>query len=123
LSDHALVEYVIDTGDAESLYKSMYNLSVNELSIFRDNLEELLKKGYIQRLISSAGASILFIFKKNRDFWIYVDYRRFNKITKKNRYLFPFIEETLDRLQETIVFTKLDVRDTYHRIRIRKGDK
>src|SRR6266536_5796036 len=54
---------------------------------------------------------------------MYVDYRGFNKITKKNRYLLPFIGETLDRFQEIIVFTKLDIRDAYHRIRIKKEDE
>ncbi len=52
-----------------------------------------------------------------------VDYRGFNKIIKKNRHPLPLIEETLDRLQKIVVFTKLDVRDVYHRIRIRKGDE
>ena len=98
LSNYVLIKHTIDTGNAESLYGFIYNLSVNELSIFRDNLEELLKKGYIQRLISLAGAPILFIFKKDGGLRIYVDYRGLNKITKKNRYLFPFIGETLDRL-------------------------
>ncbi len=98
LSDYILVEYVINTGDTESLYRFIYNLLVNELSIFRDNLEEFLKKGYIQRLTSPAGAPILFIFKKDEGLRIYVDYRGFNKIIKKNRHLFSFIKETLDRL-------------------------
>jgi len=52
-----------------------------------------------------------------------VNYRGFNKIIKKNRYLLSFIRETLDRLQGVVVFTKLNIRDTYHRIRIRKGDE
>src|SRR6266536_1886467 len=67
LPDYVLVEYVIDTGDVESLYGFIYNLLVNEFSIFRDNLEEFLEKGYIQRLISLADARILFIFKKDGD--------------------------------------------------------
>ncbi len=85
-------------GDAEPLYKFIYNLLVNEFNIFRDNLEEFLEKRYIQRLISLAGASILFISKKDKDLQICADYREFNKIIKKNRHLFLFIEETLDRL-------------------------
>ncbi len=52
-----------------------------------------------------------------------VNYREFNKITKKNRYLFSLIKEMLDRLQKVIMFTKLDIRDIYHRIRIKKGDE
>ena len=47
LPDYVLVKYIIDTGDAEPLYGFIYNLLVNELSIFRDNLEEFLEKGYI----------------------------------------------------------------------------
>jgi len=47
LSDYVLIKYVIDTGDAESSYRFIYNLLVNEFSIFRDNLEEFLEKGYI----------------------------------------------------------------------------
>ena len=62
LPDHILIKYTINTGDAEPLYKSIYNLSVNELSTLRDNLEKILKKGYIQRLTSPAGTPILFIF-------------------------------------------------------------
>ncbi len=96
--DYVLVEYAIDTGDTEPLYRLIYNLLVNELSIFRDNLEEFLEKGYIQRLISPAGAPILFIFKKDGGLRMCVDYRGFNKIIKKNRYLLSFIGETLDRL-------------------------
>ncbi len=52
-----------------------------------------------------------------------MNYREFNKIIKKNRYPLPFIGETLDRLQGIIIFTKLNIRNAYHRIRIRKRDK
>ncbi len=92
-----MIEHAIDTGDAEPLYGPIYNLLVKELSILRDNLEEFLEKGYIQRLISPAGAPILFVFKKDRGLRMCVDYRGFNKIIKKNRHLFSFIGETLDR--------------------------
>jgi len=54
---------------------------------------------------------------------MYVDYRGLNKITKKNRHLFPFIKETLNRLQGAAVFTKLNIRNIYHRIKIRKKDE
>jgi len=92
-----LVEYIIDTGDAEFLYGLIYNLSVNELSTLRDNLEKFLEKGYIQRLTSPVGAPILFVFKKDGGLRIYVDYRGFNKISKKNRHPLFFIKKTLNR--------------------------
>ncbi len=123
LPDHALIKYTINTGDAESLYRPIHNLLVNELSTLRDNLKEFLEKGYIQRLISPAGAPILFIFKKDGDLRMCVDYRGLNKIIKKNRYPLPLIRETLDRLQETVVFMKLNIRDIYHRIKIKKKDE
>ncbi len=98
LPNYILIKYTINTGDAKSLYRFIYNLSINKFSIFRDNLKELLKKRYIQRLINPAGAPILFIFKKNESLRIYVNYRELNKIIKKNRHPLSFIEETLDRL-------------------------
>ena len=52
-----------------------------------------------------------------------VDYRGLNKITVKNRHPLPLITETLDRLQGARSFTKLDIRNAYHRIRIRPGDE
>ena len=54
---------------------------------------------------------------------LYVDYRGLNKITVKDRYLLPLIRELLERLGKAKIFTKLDLRDTYYRIRIRKGNE
>ncbi len=98
LPNHILIKYTINTGDVESLYRLIYNLSANELSTLRDNLEKLLKKRYIQRLTNPAGAPILFIFKKDGGLRICVNYRELNKIIKKNRHPLPLIKETLDRL-------------------------
>ncbi len=123
LPNHVLIKYAINTGNVEFLYRLIYNLSANELNTLRDNLEELLKKGYIQQSTSPADTPILFIPKKDKNLRIYVDYRELNKITKKNRHLLSFIGETLDRLQKTTIFTKLNIRDTYHKIKIRKGDE
>ena len=52
-----------------------------------------------------------------------VDYRALNKVTVKNRHPLPLINETLDRLTGAKIFTKLDLRDAYHRIRIKRGDE
>ena len=52
-----------------------------------------------------------------------VDYRGLNEITIKNRYPLPLISETMDRLGRAKIFTQLDLRDAYHRIRIRIGDE
>ena len=54
---------------------------------------------------------------------LYVDYRRLNRITIKNRYPLPLISELLEQLGATTVFTKLNLRDTYYRLRIKEGDE
>ncbi len=86
-------------------------------------MNENLEKIYIQHFINSAEISILFILKKDRSFRLYVDYRGFNKIIIKNRYSFFLIEEILNRFSGVAVYTKLDFKKIYYRIRIKKGDE
>jgi len=66
---------------------------------------------------------ILFIPKKDSRLRLYINYRGLNAVTIKNRYSLPLIIETLDRLYSSKIFTKLDLKDTYYRIRIKEGDK
>ena len=61
--------------------------------------------------------------KKNGELRLYVNYRGLNVITIKNRYLLPLISEILDRLNGSIVFSKIDLRNAYYRIRIREGNE
>ena len=65
----------------------------------------------------------MFVPKKDKGLRLYVDYRRLNKVTIKNRTPLPLISKTLDRLRRSKRFTKLDLKDTYYRLRIREGDK
>jgi hypothetical protein len=93
------------------------------LKILKDSLNKNFEKEYIQYSINLTGAPILFVFKKDGEFRLYVDYRGFNKITVKNRYLFFLMKEILDRFNETAVYTKFDLKNIYYRIRIRKGNE
>jgi hypothetical protein len=104
-------------------YKPIYNLSEKELKILREYIESALEKQWIVPSKSPAGAPIFFIPKKDGSLRLCVDYRGLNEITIKNRYPLPLIGETLDRLTGAKIFTQLDLRDAYHRIRIRKGDE
>ncbi|KAM4061979.1 reverse transcriptase (RNA-dependent DNA polymerase) [Hirsutella rhossiliensis] len=70
-----------------------------------------------------AGSPILFVPKKGGKLRLCVDYRGLNKVTKKNRAALPLISGILDRLGRAKVFTKLDLKDAYHRLRIREGDE
>jgi hypothetical protein len=93
------------------------------LKILKKYLNKNLEREYIQHFINSAEAPILFILKKNGNLRLYVDYRDLNKITVKNRYSFPLIGKTLNRLNGAAVYTKLDLKKAYYRIRIKKGDE
>jgi len=66
---------------------------------------------------------VLFVPKKDGGLRLYVDYQGLNNLTKKNRYPLPLISETLDRLIRAKVFTKIDLKDAYYRLRIREGDE
>ena len=101
----------------------IYPLSAKELSQLRDYLATNLELGRIRKSNSPAGAPILFSPKKDGTLRLCVDYRGLNKITRKNRYPLPLINEILDRLSGAKVFTKLDLRDAYYRIRIQEGDE
>jgi len=82
------------------------------------------RTGKIWRLTSPAGLPILFMPKPHRrGLHLCIDYRVLNKITIPNRYPLPLIQELQDRLQGAQWFTKLDLKNGFHLIRVRKGDK
>lgn len=107
----------------EAPYGPMYNLSASELAVLREWLEENLRTGRIRHSDSPAGAPILFVPKKDGKLRLCVDYRALNNVTIKNRCPLPLVNETLDRLQGCKYFTTLDLKEAYHRIRIRPGDE
>jgi hypothetical protein len=61
--------------------------------------------------------------KNNRGLRFYVDYRALNKLIVKNRHALLLIDETINRLSGAKIYTKLDLKDAYHRIRIKAGNK
>ena len=122
LPSHEGRDHAIET-TAEPPFGPLYNLSNTELAALRSYLDDALAKGWIQHSTSPAGAPILFVPKKDGGLRLCVDYRGLNKVTVKNRHPLPLISETLDRLNGAKHFTKLDLKDAYHRIRIRKGDE
>ena len=119
--DHAIE---IEEGK-EPPWGPIYALSPHELEVLREYIDGALAKGWIRHSNSSAAAPILFVPKKGGEgkLRLCVDYRALNKITKKDRTPIPLISEILDRLQGAKTFTKLDLTDAYHRIRIRSGDE
>ncbi|GJZ86112.1 putative reverse transcriptase domain-containing protein [Tanacetum coccineum] len=79
--------------------KSPYRLAPSDLEVLSGQLKELQDKGFIRPSSSPWGAPILFVKKKDGSFWICIDYRELNKLTIKNRYSLPRIDDLFDQLQ------------------------
>ena len=124
LAPHRPIDHAIDIERGYQLpYGQIYNLSEVELRTLKAYIETNLANGFIQRSASPAAAPILFAKKKDGGLILCVDYRALNKATVKNRYPLPLISEMLDRLRGARIFTKLDLRNAYHLIRIKEGDE
>ncbi|SOV04672.1 uncharacterized protein UDID_17163 [Ustilago sp. UG-2017a] len=101
----------------------IYSLSEHELKTLQEYLEENLAKGFISPSNSPAASPILFVKKKDGSLRLCVDYRGLNRITIRNRYPLPLIDELLDRLREAQFFTRIDLCGAYNLLRIAKGDE
>jgi hypothetical protein len=101
----------------------IYSLSRDELQVLDEHLKKNLKKGYIRPSESPAGYPVMFVKKKDGTLRLCVDFRQLNSITIKNRYPLPLISELKDRLHKAKYFTKLDLREGYHLVRIKEGEE
>ncbi|KAJ4938747.1 hypothetical protein NE237_008271 [Protea cynaroides] len=116
-------EFVIDLiPGAAPVSKAPYRMAPTELKELKVQLQELLDKGYIQPCISPWGAPVLFVKKKDGSVRLCIDYRELNKLTIKNRYPLPRIDDLFDQLQGAKVFSKIDLRSGYHQLKIKEGD-
>ncbi|GJW15031.1 retrovirus-related pol polyprotein from transposon 17.6 [Tanacetum coccineum] len=85
-------------------------------------VQELSDKGFIRPNSSPWGAPVLFVKKKDGSFRMCIDYRELNKLTVKNRYPLPRIDDLFDQLQGSRVYSKIDLRSGYHQLRVREED-
>jgi hypothetical protein len=102
--------------------KAPYRMSTPELKELQLQLEELLKKGYICPSVSPWGAPVLFVKNKYGTMRLCIDFRQLNKVTVKNKYPLPRIDDLFDQLKGAKVFSKIDIRSRYHQVRIRDED-
>ncbi|GJZ68699.1 putative reverse transcriptase domain-containing protein [Tanacetum coccineum] len=107
---------------AAPVARAPYRLAPTELKELLDQLKELSEKGFIRPSSSPWGAPVLFVKKKDGSFRMCIDYRELNKLTVKNRYPLPRIDDLFDQLQGSSVYSKIDLRSSYHQLRIREED-
>ncbi|GJR72842.1 putative reverse transcriptase domain-containing protein [Tanacetum coccineum] len=99
-----------------------YRLAPSKMKELSEQLKELFDKGFIRPSSSPWGALVLFVKKKNGSFRMCIDYRELNKLTVKNRYPLPRIDDLFDQLQGSSVYSKIDLRSGYHQLRVREED-
>ena len=92
----------------------IYPLSTSKLKTLREFLDEHLNIGFIRPSRSSHRAPILFINKKDGSLWLCVDFHALNKVTKRGHYLLPLISDLLDVPQKARIYSKINLRHTYH---------
>eukprot|EP00253_Pinus_taeda_P019414 PITA_19414 len=107
---------------AAPVSRAPYRMSVPELTELKMQLQELLDKNYIRPSVSPWGAPVLFVKKKDGTLRMCIDYRQLNKLTVKNKYPLPRIDELFDQVKGATVFSKIDLRSGYHQIRIKDED-
>jgi hypothetical protein len=95
-------------------------MSTPELEEFHKKLKELIKKGYIHPSVLPWGAPVFFVKKKDRMLRLCIDFRKLNKVTMKNKYPLPRIDDLFDQLKDAKIFSNINLRSGYHQVRIKE---
>ncbi|GJY90920.1 putative reverse transcriptase domain-containing protein, partial [Tanacetum coccineum] len=114
--------YRIGKGGCTVCQRAPYRLATSEMIELLVQLQELLEKGFIRPSSSSWGALMLFVKKKDGSFRMCIDYRELNKLTIKNRYSLPRINDLFDQLQGLSMYSKINLRSGYHQLLIKEED-
>ncbi|KAA0032467.1 pol protein [Cucumis melo var. makuwa] len=123
LPPHREIEFAIELEPGTvPISRAPYRMAPAELKELKVQLQELLDKGFIRPSVSPWGAPVLFVKKKDGSMRLCIDYMELNKVTVKNRYPLPRIDDLFDQLQGATVFSKIDLRSGYHQLRINDGD-
>ncbi|GJT88748.1 putative reverse transcriptase domain-containing protein [Tanacetum coccineum] len=113
------VEFRIDlVPGATPVARAPYRLAPSEMKELAEQLQELTDKGFIRPSSSPWGAPVLFIKKKDGSFRMCIDYRELNKLTVKNCYPLPRIDDLFDQLQGSSIYSKIVLRSGYHQLRV-----
>ena len=117
------VEFTIDLiPRTEPISIPHYRMAPAELRELKAQLEELLSKGFIRPSISPWEAPVLFVKRKDGSLQLCIDYRQLNRVTIRNQYPLPRIDELFDQLQGSRVYSKIDLRSGYHQLRVQESD-
>ncbi|XP_070003187.1 uncharacterized protein [Nicotiana sylvestris] len=117
------IDFCIDLASGtQPISIPLYRMAPKDLKELKEQLKELLAKGFVRPSVLPWGAPVLFMKKKDGTMRMCIDYRQLNKATIKNKYLLPHINDLFDQLQGARVFSKIDLRSGYHQLKIRDSD-
>ena len=103
--------------------QKIYPLGAEELKTIQEYIRKNEARGWIREAFTDEGSAIMFVKKKDGSLRLCGNSRALNQVTKKDRYLLPLIGEVLIWLHTAKYFTKLDIKEAYHNVRIRKGEE
>ena len=117
------IEFAIELApETEPVSKALYRMAPVKIKELVAQLQELLDKGVIRPSVSPWGAPVLFVKKKDGSMRLCIDYRELNKLTIKNKYPLPRIDDLFDQLKGAVHFSKIDLRSGYHQLKIKPED-
>ncbi|GKC98146.1 putative reverse transcriptase domain-containing protein, partial [Tanacetum coccineum] len=112
-------KYIERVPGAAPVAHAPYRLAPSEIRELSIQLQGLLEKGFIHPSLSPWGAPVLFVKKKDGSFRMCIDYRELNKLTVKNCYPLPRIDDLFDQLQGSSVYSKIDMGLGYHQLHVK----
>ena len=118
-----LVQHSIDVGDATPIKKRWYRTSRLERAFIEEEIQRMLKQGLIEKSRGPWASPVVLARKKNGKLRFCVDYRALNKVTKKDEYPLPRIEDMLDALGGAAYFTSLDLASGYWQVEMKPEDR
>ncbi|KAF3653003.1 putative ribonuclease H protein-like [Capsicum annuum] len=117
------IDFEIDLlPDTQPISVPPYRIALAKLRELKKQLKKILDKGFIKPSVSLWGALVLFVHKKDGSLRICIDYCHLNKVTFKNTYPLPRIDDLFDQLQGASYFSKIDLRSGFHQLRVRECD-
>ena len=116
-------KHVIDTGDSRPIHLPRRRYSQVEEKHISEEIETLLKKGVIERSTGPWAAAVVLVKKKDGSWRFCVDYRAVNKVTVKDKYPLPRIDEALDQLGKNSIFTTLDMNSGFWQLSMDEKSK
>src|SRR6266516_2250114 len=117
-----VVKHMIDTGEEKPIKQKARRLSVKEKEIEKEHIEEMLKKEIIRKLKSPWSSPVVFVPKKGGEIRFCIDYRKLNKVTKKDNHPLPRIDEMLDKFEGSQWFSSIDLASAYWQVEMNEKD-